>query len=131
MKPIVEFHEPDSQVNDPRKVFDCIKAINVDYTQEHFLLLTLDVRCCLIASHVLFVGGRSTVALDPVTVFRRAILDNASVVVLAHNHPSGCLQPSDEDRAVHAQLTKCGKLLQIEVVDTIVFNQHEYHSFQN
>jgi DNA repair protein RadC len=67
------------------------------------------------------------VCIDPATIFRRALLDNAEAIIVAHNHPSGCLQPSDEDTHFTESLRKAGKLLSIDLLDSIIFNREEYH----
>lgn len=71
------------------------------------------------------------VMVDPTTLFRQAILDNANTIVVAHNHPSGELSPSDEDVEFHKQLQKAGSWLQLTLVDSIIFNETEYHSFHD
>jgi DNA repair protein RadC len=127
MRRIVELAEPAGVISNPARLFDRIKRIHIDYTQENLLLFTLDVRKRLINHHLLFKGGRSFVCIDPATIFRRALLDNAEAIIVAHNHPSGCLQPSDEDTHFTDSLRKAGKLLSIDLLDSIIFNREEYH----
>ena len=129
MKRVLQLKEPVGAVTCPGRLFDRVKNVRIDHSQENFLLVTLDVRKRVIGTHLLFVGGRATLLIDPATLFRRAILDNAESIILAHNHPSGCLSPSDEDIAFHGQLASAGRLLQIEVLDVVVFNETEYYSF--
>ena len=127
MNRIVELAEPAGVITNPARLFDRIKRIHIDYTQENLLLFTLDVRKQLINHHLLFKGGRSFVCIDPAIIFRRALLDNAEAIIVAHNHPSGCLQPSDEDLQFAESLRKAGKLLSIDLLDSIVFNTDEYY----
>lgn len=131
MKRVLQLKEPLGAVTCPRRLFDSVKKIRIDHSQENFLLVTLDVRKKVIGTHVLFIGGRAALLIDPVTLFRRAILDNADSIILAHNHPSGCLSPSDEDITFHEQLASAGRLLQIEVLDIVIFNETEYYSFSD
>ncbi|MFW6061167.1 MAG: JAB domain-containing protein [Planctomycetota bacterium] len=128
MNRVLEIEEPVDTVHCAERVFDRIRRIHVDYRQENFLLLTLDVRQQLLGAHVLFKGGRSVMCVDPAVVFRRALLDSAEGIVVAHNHPSGCLDPSDEDLAFSRQLARAGELLSIPVLDSVVFNEVSYHS---
>lgn len=129
MKQVIELEEPTGEITSPRLLFDRIRRIEVDHSQENFLLFSLNTRKQLIAAHVLFKGGRSAVCVDPATVFRRALLDNADAVVVAHNHPSGCLSPSDEDEQFARRLAQAGDLLTIPVLDNVIFNAKEYFSF--
>ena len=69
--------------------------------------------------------------VHPREVFRVAIVHNASSVIVAHNHPSGCTTPSAEDRAVTAQLVKAGQLLDVPVLDHLIMGDgREFFSFQ-
>jgi len=131
MKRVLQLQEPVGAVTCPARLFDSVKKIRIDHNQENFLLVTLDVGKRVIGTHILFIGGRSALLIDPVTLFRRAILDNADSIILAHNHPSGCLSPSEEDIKFHEQLASGARLLQIEVLDIVIFNETEYYSFSD
>ena len=63
-------------------------------------------------------------------VFRNAIKKNAFRIIIAHNHPSEDLTPSYEDIEINNKLKDCGELLQIEVLDCVVFNKKEFYSFK-
>lgn len=115
----------------PAEVFKSIKKINIDYTQENFLILCLDTRKKLIHSEVMFKGGLSECSIDPKTIFRKALLKNSSALIVAHNHPSKCLKPSNEDREVFEELKKGGEILNLKVLDSIIFNQKEFFSLND
>ena len=57
------------------------------------------------------------------------LLFHSESVILAHNHPSGSFEPSEEDIAVTKQLSQAGQIMGIAVLDHIIFNQHGYFSF--
>lgn len=65
-------------------------------------------------------GGRGSVSVDPTCVFRPAILNNATCIVVMHNHPSGQLEPSTEDLEITKRLVACGRILGVPVVDHII-----------
>ena len=67
--------------------------------------------------------------VHPREVFRRAITDNAAAIIVAHNHPSGSLEPSDEDHEVTRRLVEAGQLLGISVLDHLVISREGYFSF--
>ena len=91
-----------------------------DGRQEEFHVITLDTKNHPIATHCVTVGTLDASLVHPREVFRVAIKDAASSVILVHNHPSGDPTPSREDRQVTDRLTESGKLLGIDVLDHIV-----------
>lgn len=128
MKQIVQLKEPLNAVNNPNKLFDRISKIDIDFTQENFLLFTLDTRLQVISTHNLFKGGIDGIIVDPRTLFRKVLLDNATAFIIAHNHPSGQLEPSQEDVDFTKTVKKQAEFLNITFCDHVVFNQSEYYS---
>jgi DNA repair protein RadC len=91
-----------------------------DAVQEEFHIVTLDTKHKPIRTHQITVGTLDASLVHPREVFRAAISDSASAILLVHNHPSGDPTPSPEDRQVTDQLTEAGKLLGITVLDHII-----------
>ncbi len=91
-----------------------------DGRQEQFHIVTLDTKHKPIQNHCITVGTLDASLVHPREVFRPAIRDAASAILLVHNHPSGDPTPSREDHRVTEQLTEAGHLLGIEVLDHIV-----------
>ncbi len=91
-----------------------------DGVQEEFHIVTLDTKHKPIHTHCVTVGTLDASLVHPREVFRPAIRDAASAVILVHNHPSGDPTPSREDRQVTHQLTDAGQLLGITVLDHII-----------
>ena len=88
--------------------------------QEEFHIVTLNTKNVVIDSHQITVGTLDASLVHPREVFRKAIKDVCSSIILAHNHPSGDPTPSREDVAVTNRLEESGKLLGIDVLDHIV-----------
>lgn len=74
-------------------------------------------------------GGTSGTVVDPKQVFVLALKANASGIILAHNHPSGSLCPSNADDKITHKLYKAGKLLDIDVLDHLIITKEGYYSF--
>ena len=91
-----------------------------DASREEFHIVCLDTKNQVIDSHQISVGTLDASLVHPREVFRPAIKDAASSVLLVHNHPSGDPTPSREDLAVTKRLEEAGKLLGIDVLDHIV-----------
>ncbi|MCB9874824.1 MAG: DNA repair protein RadC [Planctomycetaceae bacterium] len=94
-----------------------------DAKQEEFHIVTLNTKNQVIATHQITVGTLDASLVHPREVFRAAIKDAASSVILVHNHPSGDPTPSTEDRKVTERLTDVGKTIGIEVLDHIVLGK--------
>ena len=91
-----------------------------DASQEEFHIVTLDTKHKPIATHRITVGTLDASLVHPREVFRPAIRDAASAVLLVHNHPSGDPTPSREDHQVTDHLTEAGKLIGITVLDHVI-----------
>lgn len=74
-------------------------------------------------------GGITDSVCDPRIVFQHALLCNAVSVALCHNHPSGTLIPSMQDKAITEAIKKCGEFLRIRLIDHIILSDSGYFSF--
>lgn len=111
---------------------DCLKYLELikDQFQEHFVALTLDGAGNIINSRVITVGLLNHTLVHPREVFRGAILDNAASIIVAHNHPSGSLEPSSQDIAITTQLKDAGTLMGIPVIDHIIVSKNGHLSMR-
>lgn len=100
----------------------------VDGKQEEFHIVTLDTQHGPIHAHRITVGTLDASLVHPREVFKPAIRDSASAILLVHNHPSGDPTPSREDHAVTDRLTKVGELIGIRVLDHIIVSKERGHS---
>lgn len=100
-----------------------------DRKQEHFLCVSLNGAHEVIACRVVSIGLVNRTVVHPREVFADAITDRAAAVVVAHNHPSGNVVPSPDDRDVTARLRTAGNTLGVQVLDHIVFSTTGYYSF--
>ena len=128
MKQIFILSEPAGVINNPSDLFSRIKKFDIDHCQENFIIFLFDSSNKIIKSKVLFKGGLNSCLVDPKVIFRFALVNNANSIILAHNHPSGNLSPSEEDASVFATLKKVGDLLSMKVLDSVIFNKKEFYS---
>ena len=128
MNQIFEFKETKNKIKNASDLFGNIKKINLDYSRENVLLFCLDARNKLISKEVLFMGGLDCCTLDPKVIFRTALKKNAHGLIIAHNHPSGNLEPSKEDENITGILKDFGKMIGLRVLDSIIFNKKEFYS---
>lgn len=100
-----------------------------DRTQEHFLCISLNGANEVIQIRVVTIGLVDQSHVHPREVFSDAIVERASAIIMAHNHPSGRVEPSREDTEVTQRIKAAGDLLGIELLDHIVFTRNKYYSF--
>lgn len=108
-----------------------LKRHLVDLPHEEFWLLLLSRSNKLIAKELISKGGLSGTIADPKIIFHIALQHQASSVVLAHNHPSNNLKPSQEDIDLTKKLYNAGKILDINVVDHLIITDDGYFSFSD
>lgn len=96
---------------------------------EQFKILLLDRRHTCLGVSEIATGGITGCVVDPRIVFATALKTRASGLILAHNHPSGNLKPSESDISLTRRLLHGGKLLDISVLDHLIITPHQYYSF--
>ncbi len=100
-----------------------------DRKQEHFICLSLNGAHEVSAVRVVSVGLVNRTIVHPREVFADPVTDRASAVIVCHNHPSGNVEPSSEDREVTRRLAAAGETLGIPLLDHLVFSDRGYYSF--
>lgn len=97
---------------------------------ERFAVLLLDVRHRLLGSHVITVGTATETLAHPREIFREAVRRNASRLIIAHNHPSGNLSPSQADLDLTKQILQAGQVMGIPVLDHLILGNGDYQSLR-
>jgi len=98
--------------------------------QEHFLCITLNGANEVIERRVVTIGLLDRSLVHPRDVFADVIADRAAAVIFAHNHPSGDLQPSEDDLKTQEQLVGAAKILGVRVLDHVIVSRKGHFSFQ-
>lgn len=100
-----------------------------DQNYERFGVIFLNRANKVIAVKMLSDGGTSGTVVDPKKIFRMALEQNASAIIVGHNHPSGQTKPSDADIKLTNQLVQAGKVLECNVLDHIISGEQSFFSF--
>jgi len=117
-------------IKDPESVVKAIRASIKDKAKEHFKLILLNPRNKIIGISTISIGTLNASLVHPREVFKDAIMHNAASVVLAHNHPSGDPEPSEDDIKITKKLVESGKILGIDVLDHIIIGKNDFCSFK-
>ncbi len=117
------------KVNNAKIVYDYYKSIFKDKYQEYFYCLYLDNAKRVIGEKLLFIGTLNFSVVHPREIYKEAYLLSASSIVCIHNHPSGNITPSGEDKNITVSLQEAGNILGIKMVDHIIIGSDNYYSF--
>jgi DNA repair protein RadC len=100
------------------------------FDKEHFIVAYLDKGNKLLGSESISTGTLNASIVHPRDVFKQAIKHNADRLILAHNHPSGSPEPSNEDMAITKRLEEVAKTLDKKIIDHIIIGRNDYYSFR-
>ena len=114
-------------IDSPEKAVEQLSDIR-DKKQEYFVCLTLDGANRLIAKRIITIGTLTASLVHPREVFAEAITDRAASIIVAHNHPSGNLEPSDADTLITERLREAGSLLGVPLVDHIIVSSKSFRT---
>ena len=112
----------------PRDVVPFLKNYSMR-TKEHFICVTLNGGHEIIQIRVIAVGTLNKTLVHPREIFSDALKENAASIIVCHNHPSGNVEPSDEDIQTTKNLIKAAKLIGIPLLDHIIIDKNSYFSF--
>jgi len=111
----------------PKDVWERMSDIRAS-RKEHFAVFYLDSRSQEIEREIISVGTLNESLVHPREVFEGAIKNNAASIIVAHNHPSGDTEPSQDDVDITKKLVHAGKILDIRVVDHVIVTDKESRS---
>jgi len=119
------------KITSSKAVFEIMQPIIGELYHEEFWILYLNNSNKVIHKAQLSKGGIVGTVVDCRIVFKTAFEQNATSIILTHNHPSGKLEASNSDKEITEKLIVAGKQLDIRVLDHIIITQNGYFSFQD
>jgi len=117
------------QISCSKDSYNLLQPVLADLQTEQFWVVFLNQNNRVITKMGLTSGGINQSVVDIRVLFKHALDHLATGVIIAHNHPSGNLQPSSHDINITKQIEKAGDLLQIKLLDHIIVAQNSYFSF--
>jgi len=118
-----------SSVKNPSDIFSLIRH-NADRKQERFISLSLNGAHEVLSTRVVTVGLVNRTIVHPREVFADLIQDRAAAFIVAHNHPSGQLDPSPEDDEITDRLQKAAVILGLYFIDHLIFSETAWWSYR-
>lgn len=117
-------------VTSPSVLYDIIKNKIQNFSKEHFFVISLDTRNNFIGIDEISIGTLTASLVHPRETFESAIRRHAAHIIIAHNHPSGETEPSEDDLKITRRLVEAGKIMGIEVLDHIIITDTGFLSFK-
>ena len=123
--------EVPGHVRMPRDIHEVVGPMIGHAEQEHFVVVMLNTKNGIIGTETVYVGNVSAALVRVAEVFRGAIRLNAAGIIVAHNHPSGALDPSPDDLHLTAEIIAAGRLLDIPLLDHVIVTDDGWVSLRD
>ncbi len=118
-----------SQISCSKDIYNLMSRFFADLNHEEFWIVLLNRANNVLSQHLISKGGQAGTIADPKIIFQAALENHAASIILSHNHPSGNLKPSQADINLTRKLRDAGQLLDIPVLDHVIFTNSSYFSF--
>jgi DNA repair protein RadC len=120
---------PKKKITSPEDFYNLFNPLLKEESKEVFLVAWLSSANRVQGFEIISSGSLNASVVDPRGVFRSAIVANCANLIIAHNHPSGNTEPSQEDISITKKLVEVGKVIEINIYDHIIFAEDKYTSF--
>lgn len=121
---------PSKKISSSEDVFNFYKERLKDKKQEYFIILMLNHMNNFVGEEFIAKGDLNLAVTNPREVFKPAIKNSSSRIILVHNHPSGNIRPSEEDLRLTERLIEAGKILGIDVLDHVIIGDDKFWSWK-
>lgn len=120
---------PKTHITCSADIYEYIRPHLLDLPHEEFWIILLNRANAIVKKIQISRGGVAGTVADPKLIFKHALENLASALILVHNHPSGQLKPSTADIALTKKLQAAGKVLDLPILDHLIFTDSSYYSF--
>ncbi|MCX6803652.1 MAG: DNA repair protein RadC [Candidatus Diapherotrites archaeon] len=110
-------------------IFEYLRPKMSSLDKEHFVVLLLDSKNKLIKEEIISIGTLNSSVIHPREIFKFAIKESANSIIIAHNHPSGDPNPSEQDKGITEKIVKAGEVIAVKVLDHVIIGKDSYYSF--
>lgn len=119
-------------IKNPEDVYSIVSTVlNLQYEPvEHFGILALNAKNTVVGLHILAIGTIDAAIINQREIFKAALLNNATYVIMFHNHPSGDPTPSQEDITATKQMELAGQIMGIPILDHIIIGESKFISLR-
>lgn len=124
-----EIPEKKQKITCPKDAFSLLQPNIQDILHEEFYVIYLNRANEVLKTVRISSGGMTGTVVDAKMIFKEALLNNSSGIILAHNHPSGQLRPSEADKKITKSIKEFGQLVDLPILDHLILCDNGYFSF--
>jgi DNA repair protein RadC len=117
------------KITSSKAIFEIMQPLLGDLPHEEFWVIYLNNASKILTKKQISKGGLTQTMVDIRLIFKEALEQNATAIILVHNHPSGNINPSEEDFIITKKIKSAGDQLQIKTLDHLIITQKSYYSF--
>jgi DNA repair protein RadC len=117
------------KITSSKDVYEIMKASMLDLPHEEFWLLMLNRANSVIKKELISRGGVAGTVVDTKIIFKTAVDNQATSIIVCHNHPSGNLKPSEADLKITKNIKEAGKIMEITLLDHLIITENGFYSF--
>ncbi|WP_186668803.1 DNA repair protein RadC [Sporosarcina sp. BP05] len=117
-------------IRSPEDAASYMMAEMTSLTQEHFVVLYLNVKNEVLHKKTIFIGSLNSSIVHPREVYKEAVKHSSASIICLHNHPSGTVDPSPEDVDVTKRLAEAGSVMGVELLDHLIIGDHKFLSLK-
>lgn len=123
-------YDLEKTINSPDMAFEIVDTVLSlsTKTKEHLVMASLNTKNQVVGLHTIHIGSVNSSIVHPREVFQQAILNNATSIMVFHNHPSGDVSPSNEDIQITKRLAEAGRIIGIELLDHIIIGSNKSYA---
>ncbi|WP_419763949.1 MAG: RadC family protein [Arcobacter sp.] len=126
----INYRTINNKISSATDVYKKVKEFS-NKTQEHFITIYLDGANRVLETRVNFIGTLNQSLVHPREIFNSAIKLSCASIITVHNHPSGILEPSEEDINITKRIKEASKILGIELLDHLIISEFGFYSFKD
>lgn len=125
---VTDYINPKNRLTQPSQIFELFRWLGRE-SKEYMIVLLMDGKNRISAVDICSIGTLNQSLCHPREIFKSALMASCAAIVLLHNHPSGCTDPSSEDLAITRRLKEASEIIGIRILDHLIVSETEYTSF--
>jgi DNA repair protein RadC len=125
---VAGYFDPKARLTQPSQIWELFRWLGRE-SKEYMIVLLMDGKNRISAVDICSIGTLSQSLCHPREIFKSALMVSCAAIVILHNHPSGCTEPSSEDIQITRRLKEASEIIGIKLLDHLIVSEHEYLSF--
>jgi DNA repair protein RadC len=125
---VAGYFDPKARLTQPSQIWELFRWLGRE-SKEYMVVLLMDGKNRISAVDICSIGTLNQSLCHPREIFKSALMASCAAIVILHNHPSGCTDPSGEDIAITRRLKEASEIIGIKLLDHLVVSDSEYTSF--